>query len=447
MSTLKSLILLASPWLLFGCQSSAMPDRSQSAQRALPRLRPLLIWAARELNLPAYTLDHKRGTLAPSAQRFSLPEGYAFRAFASGQYSAKESIRYWIQTELAPPEFVIVTLDDVDVGEFEPDTIEPSYLAKTRGKCPLFVPRPTRLAPLDMLPMGTSLFLFHEPMPIGTDETASDFPTWPVPTTYYGYYPEPYVNVHYLTRDGSQHMGFISALCLSHPTPAPARSFIGLHELGEPSRFIESLVSQLRLAEPGNLASSDREIMRLNQEKCVDILAKIEPVTDALPHGPVGDETPTAAVFLCADKDASGAVTYHMAPRTIGVEMTLRNFQSVELLVINLTPPDPVGNSERALDFGAYSYNDVYRTAHIRAERMFEAQGSVEVEDTTPGIYRVEAGIRNALWLYIESKDQSNFNRFQFSSGSVNQNVLSEHYTEGPWWDFSTSVTGQIVHE
>jgi hypothetical protein len=444
MNILKLLIFLAPLWFLFGCQSSTKLDSSQSAQRQVARLRPLNIWAARDLNLPAYTLDPKRGTLAPSAQRFSISEGTHFTAFDSGEYTSQEPRRYWIQTELAPPEFIIVTLEDVSVGAFQPVPIEPLYVTKTRGACPLLIPRPTRLAPLHNLPQDTRLFLFYEPTLIGTDETNEEAATSENPPSNYGDYAEPYINVSYVDNNGQSNMAFVSALCLSHPTlQRPSGPPIAVNQLGDASAFTKTLVAQLKLAEPNNLVSSDRERMRQANERCADILGKVELYTDAFAHNAVGDELPTAAVFLCAEKDSSGALTYHMAPTTVGVELSLRQAQSVALLVINLSPPDLSNNTEQTLEFGAYSYYDVHRTSEIIAIPAFDGTFA----EIATGVYRVDAGIRNALWVVIESHDESNFNRFQFSSGAFNQSVLNEYYTEQPWWDMSTSVTGQIVHD
>lgn len=425
----------------FGCKApvSSPTGGTVTAPQYTARLFPITVWAARDLDLPTYTLDARRGTLTPSVQRFSVVSGTPFTAFASGEYASETPQRYWVRTELSPIEYIIVSPEDVALGEVQ-QGLEPAYVTETRHACPLLAPRPMRLVPIANLRLHDRLFLFSDPDTVSTEPGAVQ--------RLYGHYASPLTSVAYVTPTGYTFTAFVASACLSHPTPwHPSQGpVIGLEQLGSASGFRDTLIAHLRLTEPTNVASSQREKMRLNQESCEDILRDIPEVLDALVHNPAGDSLPSAAVFLCAEPDTEdpNALVYHMKPTTIGVELVGNNVQPVALLVINLSPPDFIASKERELAFGAYSYSDMYQTDEMIAIPAFDGVFG----EVGTGVYRVTGGIRNAIWVIIEPGASNPSAPFRYSSGKFNENVLSsQEYFEQPWWDGVTSITGRISHD
>lgn len=439
MNPLQLLTLLAILWSFTGCETSPPPlGSSKSPSQQIVHLHPRTVWAAKDLDLPTYLFDPKRGTLAPFGLRFIVSKDEPFTVFASGEHASGQPARYWMQTELAPAEYIIVTREDISAAQFQP-SIEPMYVTETRQACPLMTPQPMRLAPIGTIPSNTRLYLFSEP--------TSVFSFLGKSPTRYGHYAEPFVSVGHVTSDADTLTAFVSALCLSTPTPwveSPGDPII-LNELGEDSDFRRTLVNTLLLTEPNNVASSQREKMRLVHESCSDILRDIPEVVDGTMHNPAGDSLPTAAIFLCAENQeaASEKLSYHMAPMIIGANPTGQPPQAMALLVINLSPPNRAANTEQAVAFGANSYNDVHRTSEMAAIPAFDGTfGEIVL-----GVYRVDAGIRNAVWVIIESREGSDINYFRYSTGAFDNTAPDGYYFEQPWWDSATSPTGRIVHD
>lgn len=425
--------------LVAGCKSAAPPPTGlDSTHQANASLWPRTAVASRDLDLPIYQLDTRRGALVPSGDRFHAQPDDAFTTFASGQFSSTDPISYWVQIDLDFPQYLIVSAADVWLAE-SLLPVQPSYVAAVQSACPLLYHRfSLRLAPLGTVTAGSLLYLFTDPY------NPSSF----LPPVEHGHYAEPLINVTYFTPKGQPVMGFMSSLCLSTPTPwADTRGEqIRLDQLGAASVFRDRTVETLRLTVPENLASSQREQLRLAHEPCDEILRDIPDTVDAIEHNPAGDELPTAVVFLCAGPtgEPTDPLQYKMVPSTIEAELTMRQTQAVALLVINLSPGNPATGSEQSMVFGGYSYNDVHRTSEMVAIPAFDGTFG----EIAHGVYRVHAGIRNAIWLIISSSESGNINRFRYTTGALNDSVQNgESYSEAPWWDPAASTTGRIVHD
>lgn len=424
------------------CSSSSSLNRSEAGQQPLARLFPLTLFAERDLDLPTYTLDARRGVLRPSSQRLVVRTGYSFTVFASGEYSKGplgKTSTYWVQTELYPAEYAIIELQDVDV-ERSPETIEPMYVTEARYTCPLLTPRAMRLEPLGNISPETRLYVFYEP---NSPSSVSG------PPVTYGNYAEPFLNVGYKTPQGQTFLAYIASPCLSHLTPwkNALGNVILINELGSVSEFRDNLVAALKLTETDNVASSEREKMRLNHESCEDILRDIPDVQDALMHNPAGDLIPTATIFLCADStstlSADAALVYHMKPSIIGSNRDGLNPHDIALLVVNLSPPNPSTNMEQSVTFGGYSYTDVSIASDMIAIPAFDGSFG----EIAPGLYHINAGVRNALWVIMELTQDFTTYHFRYATGLFNTEVLNEYYSnEQPWWD-STALVGKIAND